>query len=319
MSQGLLTQRVAVKLLDPNRATELVAVAEFETESDLLARLAPCKNVINYVGTWSSTVQVTLGGMLMALSVRFHVLELADGSLEDLLPDRDLLSWTSKLDLLRDAVCGAHQMHLRRVLHRDLKCANALLVHMGGKGHIVKVADLGRSRSLSVAPRLLPDGYAPGRGDPSFAPPEYIWLLGQADPRSLVRADLYLLGSLFFELCTGQGLTAVAFPGEWVVAAGYTGPSRAAQYQDRLSGLRAGLELALGLFARQLPPVIRQPACAFVRQLCDPDPLSREFRFRAERRLPDVGLQWVIRRLDILRLTLLRDQGPVTAMSRPTR
>ncbi len=40
---------------------------------------------------------------------------------------RHELSWRAKMLLFRDVVAGIHQMHCRRIMHRDLKASNVLL------------------------------------------------------------------------------------------------------------------------------------------------------------------------------------------------
>jgi serine/threonine protein kinase len=299
---------VAIKMLHQRRASELIAVAEFETEGDLLDRLTDCQNIINYSGTYATSVDATLAGIPMRVPVRFHVLEYAEGSLADLLPDRAQFSWSLRLQFFREAVLGTHQMHLRNVMHRDVKCSNALLVATRRQDeYVVKLGDLGRSRALNEAPRLAPTSYLMGRGDPDFAPPEYIWKLGATDLEGLRRADLYLLGSLLFELATGHGFTTIAFPNEWLVA----GASPTISYADRIATLRGSAEAAIEVFGRTLPNAIRQPASALLRQLCDPDPSRRELRFRAEAKLPLVGVEWVLRRTDILLRTLAIERRAV--------
>jgi serine/threonine protein kinase len=299
-------RHVAVKLLHPARAAQLLAVAEFETEGQLLERMRGSRNIIAYDGTFASAIQVTLSGQTIPLPVRFHILELAEGSLEDLLPDRDNVDWILRLEFFREAVSGVHQMHLKRAMHRDVKCANALLVGTSRRDSpVVKLGDLGRSRSLDDPPRLAATDYQLGRGDPDFAPPEYIWGLGRDDQDSFRRADLYLLGSLLFELAKGHGLTAIAYAGEWLVAGN---AHSSALYNTRIATLRTYLEPALDLFAQAVPSQIRREATALVRQLGDPSPDAREERLRTERRLPSTGLDWVLRRVDILRRTLILER-----------
>ena len=312
-------KHVAVKLLNPSRATDLVALAEFEMEGQLLDRLRSCENVINYVGTWSSPLHVTLAGATVLLVARYHVLELAEGCLTDLLPGRDTLAWDTKLQLFRDALKGTHQMHRHRTMHRDIKCDNGLLVLATRDGHVVKLGDLGRSRALEVPPRLTSTQYEHGRGDPSFAPPEYIWSLGSDDEDSLRRADLFLLGSLLYELGTGQGLTSVAFADEWLVSGAYKGGSRREEYLRRVPYLRARLSPAIDLFASAVPTPIRESAAALVTQLCDPEPAARERRFRVELRQPPLGLDWVFRRVDILLRMNRNAARPATARRRMFR
>ena len=51
-----------------------------------------------------------------------------------------------------------------------------------------------------------------GRGDHSYAPSEFPWnLADRDDPTALRRADIYLLGSVLFEIATGLGITAATY------------------------------------------------------------------------------------------------------------
>ena len=111
------------------------------------------------------------------------VLVLASGDVCELTADPDLLNkldWSERLWLLRGAVKGVHQMHLRNVAHRDLKSANCLLVVQGSRSE-VRVADLGRAKDFTHAPTLAPFDYLRGRGDFRFAAPEYLWMQGGSD------------------------------------------------------------------------------------------------------------------------------------------
>src|SRR3546814_12706888 len=99
-------------------------------------------------------------------------------------------------------------MHSRRIVHRDLKSSNALLFNVDSRKPAVKISDLGRSCLTTEPPRFSTQQYVAGRGDLSFAPPELLWLQGDNDPGHYRQADLYLVGSVLFELATAQGITA---------------------------------------------------------------------------------------------------------------
>ena len=108
----------------------------------------------------------------LPLSVSFHVMDLADGALSELLPLRHEVGWGDKLRIFRDVVSGIHQMHGQRIVHRDLEASNVLLFDTATRTPVAKVSDLGRSRDLTQPPRFAVDSYAAGRGDRSHAPPE---------------------------------------------------------------------------------------------------------------------------------------------------
>jgi eukaryotic-like serine/threonine-protein kinase len=205
--------QVALKVLDPGAGT--AQHREFDNEGDLLKALLRCSAVVDIEDTLRASVLVSTvlpGGIStqIPVPVRFHVLERADECLDELLLYRQSLDWGAKLALYRQAALGIHQMHLAHVAHRDSKAENCL-VFLRPRNHVdVKISDLGRSRDLRQAGAAKPSEYLWGRGDPSFAPPEMLWLLGTDTPECHMRADFYGIGSILYEVATGQGLTAVA-------------------------------------------------------------------------------------------------------------
>lgn len=293
----------AVKLLQPSAASSSSAVIEFEAEARLMGILNPCANVADLEHSGDSTLTVELNGVSTPVVVSFHVMELADADLSKLLAFRHELPWSMRLRLFRQLVAGVHQMHLKGVVHRDLKSSNSLLFDTDTMEPIAKISDLGRSCSTAAAPRFSIDEYRVGRGDLSFAPPELIWLQGSTDPISYRRSDVYLLGSLLFEMATGQGITGMAIP-DWRAeaqkAASVPEVERAKVFAAKAKSMQADFELPLGVFASELPVEIRDLGSSLVRQMCNPRPERREWRFRVERKNPPWGLQWVFRRVDIM-------------------
>lgn len=304
---------VALKMLLPSAATSVEAVIEFDTEARLLRILGACANVTNLTDSGRSNLTVEINGVPTSIAVLFHVMELADGALNDLLPRRHELPWTEKMRLFRDVVAGTHQMHTKMIAHRDLKSSNVLLFDDAAAPRVVaRVADLGRSCDLAQAPRFPTDSYFTGRGDLAFAPPEYLWGVGETSGTALRRADIYLLGSVLFELATAQGMTGAALPHGWDDLHGLstmTETERAAAFPAAVRSMRRHYDTALGLMADELPPVIRHYGVQLVRQLCNPDPTRREHRYRAERKNPTWGLQWLIRRVDIMTKNLERSEA----------
>lgn len=293
----------AIKLLTPSAATSPEAVIEFDSEARLLQILDPCRNVLDLAASDQATISVSINGVVTPVSVRFHVVELADGALSDLLAHRHLLPWPDRLRLFRHVVAGAHQMHVRRVVHRDLKSSNTLLFDTASRRPVAKVSDLGRSCLTTEPPRFSVQHYVAGRGDRSFAPPELLWLQGDNDPIRYRQADVYLVGSVLFELATAQGITGMAIPnwhGEIQRAVAVPEAHRSAAFLAAANGMRLAFQLPLSVLAAELPPIIRSDGVALVKQLCDPNPARRERRFRAEKNIPPWGLEWVLRRVDIM-------------------
>ncbi|HZA51281.1 MAG TPA: serine/threonine-protein kinase, partial [Myxococcaceae bacterium] len=117
--------------------------------------------------------------------------------------------WTTALRYARDLARGLGAAHRRGVLHRDIKPANAVLTESGE----VKLLDFGLAKVMDPAlfrPELEPDpefardiaseehGLGAMIGTPYYMAPE-LWQGEEATPRS----DLYSLGALLYELCTG--------------------------------------------------------------------------------------------------------------------
>lgn len=275
--EGDLGRRpVAVKCLVPN--ADLSTQLEFENEGRLLAHLAKASNVVHIFHSGTETLDLaTTAGVPISVPVKYHVMELASGCLDELClvgADTDQWCWSDRLVLWRGVLRGIHQMHLKNVVHRDIKSSNCL-VFLGARGmQDCKVSDLGRSKDLNE-PRTLPEeAYRYGMGDLRFAAPEHIWAQGRATADSHRAADLFGLGSALFELAHGIGITSYSL-----------GLSRAAIHDARLqrakgqtydaSGLRASYQTAFATFHQQLPAPIADRATRLLSELCEPDPTRR--------------------------------------------
>jgi serine/threonine protein kinase len=293
------TGDVAVKVLAFN-GRPANAQLEFEAEIELLRLLVACSNVVTLLDEGVYNVSLTTSGLTFDVQVPFMVLDRATVGLEDLLAQRHQLAWLDRMRLYRDIVKGCHQMHLKRLVHRDLKAANALVYDQEPYG---RITDLGRSKDTRQPPRFPPNQYQVGRGDLRFAPPEFLWGLGEATPESYCRTDLYLLGSLLYEFAAANGITASALtnPRSWLNRAAAL-PDQTAREQDfraHLVYLYSQYEPLYKLFENELPRVVAKDAATLVRQLSDPDPSKRE-PTRPVRGLPiRWDLQWLMYRVDI--------------------
>lgn len=313
---------VAVKMLKPDAAVHPESAVEFEHEGELLEALDKSRNVVGLLDSASSVITVAVRGAPLPIPVSFHVMDLADGALNELLPLRDEVDWAVRLRLFRDVVAGVHQMHVKGMVHRDLKSSNVLLFDTETRRPTAKISDLGRSRDLSRPPRFDPDIYPAGRGDRNHAPPEHLWHLGGTDDTAMRRADVYMLGSVLHEIATGQSITSMTLPywGSHLKVVGNM------SQQDREAGFGAAArhmaeahEAALGLLADETPLEIRRLVVDLVRQMCHPVPIRRERRFRAERNTPVWGLEWAIRRVDIIIKNLEHNRAAKAAAIRRQR
>lgn len=306
----------AIKILEPS--SDAQAAAEFDAEGVLLQKLLNRSGVINWVESGTAMMPVNLpGGASAQLPVKFHVMSLASGALNELLEDpaqRAAIPWEERISHWRGAVLGVHQMHLSKVAHRDLKSSNCLLmVHK--KNTEIRITDFGRAKDFSLPPTLPADVYAFGRGDARFAPPEHLWCQGGLAEDDFRQADLYGLGSLLVELATGQPMTALAV-GSWHDIQ----QARVQSLQARKNGLTQDIATLRPRYYRaiehagmEFPPVIRPEAIRVLRQLCDPEPSKRPYKPMGRvPRDPDAGLGWLLDRADIMakRLKFEKKKNP---------
>ncbi len=116
------------------------------------------------------------------------------------------------LEVVRQVGAGLQALHVRGVLHRDVKPANVLFrtVEEGGRSDVrAMVADLGLGKALDMSSRLTMIA-----GTPSFVAPEQ----AQGEPLD-PRADQYSLAALTYLMLSGRApyahasLAAAAAPG----------------------------------------------------------------------------------------------------------
>ncbi len=74
--------------------------------------------------------------------------------------------------------------------------------------------------------------------------------------------------------------------------------------------------LAWEAFDAEVPADIRPHVSRLLRQLTDPDPLRRATRILGRPLAPDRGLEWLLRRVDIISLTQHKTIAQASALSR---
>lgn len=316
--------QVAAKILKIMHCRRADAVEEFRGEIELLRKLAGCDRVVELLEGGQHSVSLDHGpsGGAIAVETEFAILELAVCSLADLILHGPSFGWIDRLTLYRDVVKGLHQMHLRGIVHRDVKAENGLVFE---RPTLAKLADLGRAHDTREPPSFAFEAYLAGRGDPRFAPVEFLWLQGTQDPEEQALADLYLLGSLLFEVGTGVGLTSmvVSRPQDIIQhSAAQPEEVRRRDWHGRQAWLREAGRAPLQTLRSELPPPIRGRAVDLVAMLTDPDPRRRLPSFSGGRRRTDPwDLQWLLARIDGLRRAIdprLR-KAYINSRPRPTR
>jgi serine/threonine protein phosphatase PrpC len=104
------------------------------------------------------------------------------------LPEPDAVKIASR-------VCEALEvMHFHKIIHRDLKPQNIMVCNDGS----IRIMDFGIAKSLK-ARRLTFVGFSPSMGTPDYMAPEQV-----KGKRGDERTDVYALGAILYEMCTGQ-------------------------------------------------------------------------------------------------------------------
>ena len=104
------------------------------------------------------------------------------------LPEPDAVKIASRICEALDV------MHSNKIVHRDLKPQNIMVCSDGS----IRIMDFGIAKSLK-ARRLTFVGFSPSMGTPDYMAPEQV-----KGKRGDERTDIYALGAILYELCTGQ-------------------------------------------------------------------------------------------------------------------
>jgi WD40 repeat protein len=188
--QGVPCRTVAVKVIRPGVLSK-AALKRFEYEAHVLGRLThPGIARIYSVGT-----QQVAGG-----AVPYFVMEYIEEArpITAYAADHDL-STTDRLRLFRDVCRAVAHGHQRGVIHRDLKPGN-MLVDAAGQA---KIIDFGIARTTDgdVALTTMLTDVGQLVGTVQYMCPEQF----DANPEDLdVRADVYALGVVLYELLVGR-------------------------------------------------------------------------------------------------------------------
>jgi eukaryotic-like serine/threonine-protein kinase len=192
-----LGQVVAIKVLPPSRAKNSQLLARFEREARLARRLKH-PNVVR-------TFQVG-----EADGLHYLVMEHLEGeTLDDLLRRRKTLPPSEAVGLAHQTLLGLEHLHEQGMVHRDVKPANLFLVSGEGASPspIVKILDIGLARELfdESAPVTPEDETALTAEGVLLGTPDYLAPEQARDPRrSDIRADIYSVGCVLYQMLTGR-------------------------------------------------------------------------------------------------------------------
>jgi serine/threonine protein kinase len=181
----LIGDRVAVKVLHPDRMADPHAVERFRREAQTASRLKHPNIVTVY------DFGVSREGL------NYQVMELAEGvSLRSLVHRHGRPAETVAAEIIRQVCAALDETHRQGIVHRDIKPENILVQTIPG-GLKVKVLDFGIAALRDVKTgRLTKAGGIVGT--PHYMSPEHC-LGEELDGRS----DIYSLGIVLFEMLTG--------------------------------------------------------------------------------------------------------------------
>lgn len=138
----------------------------------------------------------------------FVVMEYLEGSdLHAFLEKQGPFDVSTAIDFILQACEGIAEAHAADIIHRDLKPENLFLTNLVDENPTVKVLDFGISKQVGARPtsRALTNP-STALGSPHYMAPEQMLSAKDVD----LRADLWALGAILFELLTGR----TAFEGD---------------------------------------------------------------------------------------------------------
>lgn len=226
-----LHRPVALKVMKPGLSGNPIAWQRFLREARILAAIKhPHLPAIFQAGQEGEIV--------------YLVMELLEGeSLKDRLARAGRLEPADALSLAIDIATGLSVIHRHGLIHRDIKPANLWLSARDGR---LKILDFGLARQVHDQERLTRAGTVVGT--PSYMSPEQA--RGQ---RIDARTDLFSLGCVLYNLCTGKN------------------PVDASNTMDALKALLQGSPRLV----RELNPAVPQSLADLVADLLAPVPDDR--------------------------------------------
>ncbi len=174
-----------------------------------------------------------------------------EGNLSQLMK-RKFLSTEEKCNILKQLLEGIHFLHDNKVIHRDLKPQNILIVKVGNS-YIPKITDFGISKELAAENRSMDiENSRMGAGTISYSSPEQL-----KDKNINKNTDLWSFGVIAFQLFTGKL------------------PFTASKNSTSVSGQQELLEqINLGILPESISS-IPEPWQTIIRQCLVPDPSKR--------------------------------------------
>jgi serine/threonine-protein kinase len=180
----LIDRVVAIKILQPERRGEEHFRAWFLREARAVNRINHA-NIVD-INDFGETED----------GLAYLVMELLVGEALSSLITRGPMDLAVSADILEQVTAALARAHDLGVVHRDIKPDNIILINRGGRRNFVKLLDFGLAR-LSRDGRLAAKGAV-------FGTPEYMSPEQARGEDATPSSDLYALGVILYEMCTGH-------------------------------------------------------------------------------------------------------------------
>jgi tetratricopeptide (TPR) repeat protein len=178
----------------------------------------------------------------------YLAMELLHGENMRSIVSRGAVPWKEAVEWTAGILDALARLHAEGIVHRDLKPENIIVTD----GGIAKLMDFGIAR-MSASGTLTVDGATLGTAH--YMSPEQV-----QGKKVDARSDLFSIGSLLYELVTGEA----AFPGEHPLAAMYSITNESPKaLEETVAGLPAGLQEVLNRALEKDPDARYPDAGAF--------------------------------------------------------
>lgn len=202
-ADSVASTRVALKFLLPS-FTGTYRDDSFHREAELLQGFAGHPDIIQVVSPRIDFIETltTATGFPVPVQFSCYALEMASTDVGTVIANSQ---WNADQLLVGfRAMCrGVQRLHSQRVVHRDVKPPNFLVMPDGS----IRLSDLGTARKLDgQSPALA--AYTLPPGDLRYSAPELLAGLHDSSPEIAFAGDFFSLGATLFEMFSGTSLGA---------------------------------------------------------------------------------------------------------------